>query len=65
MTRTEVDTFLATALSQVQSESIRKWATSAKNAPIIREMVLNYIAEKNAPQPGHFATYLTLVAMGA
>lgn len=54
--------FLTAALEKVESKSIREWATSTHNYPIILKMAAK--PAKAGEDPTRFATYLVCVAMG-
>lgn len=67
-TNAALDTFLASTRKCIESESIRKWTETEKNAPVIRDMAKAYftrLQKPACPDPLYFATYLTCVAMGA
>lgn len=55
-------TFTTAAIELLPSPSLKAWASSAHNLPIIQEAAKASIKNKRSPQD--FATYLTLVAMG-
>lgn len=56
--------FTTTAIAAIQSPSIREWASTARNLPIITEMAKAAITKNPKAKPEDFATYLTCVAMG-
>lgn len=61
---TKADRFAQTAIALIESESIREWARSAHNLPIITKMAHIAITRDPKAKPQDFATMLTLTAMG-
>jgi hypothetical protein len=64
MASSKADTFAVSAIALIQSESIRTWARSAHNLPIIQQMAAETLAKNPKATLEDFACYLTLVAMG-
>lgn len=56
-----LDQFIAASLGAIESRSIRAWAQTAHNAPIVREMAERAFHLKHEPE--RFAAYLVCVAM--
>lgn len=52
------------ALKHIQSDSIREWAQTAHNKPIIIKMAKEAVKKNPQAKPEDFATYLNLCAMG-
>lgn len=61
---TTPEAFTSEAIGLIQSESIRAWASSAHNLPILRRFAAATLAKNPEAKPADFATYLTLLAMG-
>jgi hypothetical protein len=61
-TKKEVRAYVTTALEAIESKSIREWATTKHNAPLIEKLALG--ALNHGTEPKRFATYLVCVAMG-
>jgi hypothetical protein len=55
------DEFVAASLAAIESRSIRAWAQTEHNAPIVREMAERAFKLKH--EPARFAAYLVCVAM--
>jgi len=64
MSSTKTSAFLTTSLNLIASESIRAWAQSAHNLPIITKMASAALTKNPKADPQGFATYLTTLAMG-
>lgn len=58
----ELKAFLSAALAAIESRSIRAWASSEHNAPIVLEMAKAAVAKKSKPEA--LAAYLVCLAMG-
>ncbi len=57
---------LANALAQVESDSIRAWATSDHNKPIWLEIARRTVRDKgDAADPVAFSAYIVCTAIGA
>jgi len=63
MKRETGERFLTQALAHVESESIRKWATTDHNRPLWVKMAKE--AAQKGYDPKRFATYIVCVAIGA
>ena len=55
--------FLKAVFAAIQSESIRAWAQTPHNAPIVKQMAKEALKKNPNLTPQYFATYLTTVAM--
>jgi hypothetical protein len=64
MTKSKATKFTTAAIAAIQSPSIRAWASSPHNLPIITEMAAQALSKNPKAKPQDFATYLTLTAMG-
>jgi hypothetical protein len=64
MSKSKAEKFTTAAIAAIQSPSMREWASSAHNLPIVTKMAVAAIAKNPRTKPADFATYLTLVAMG-
>lgn len=62
MSKMTPEAFLDAALKHVESASIRAWATTDHNKPIVLKMAANSVEKNTNPQ--YFATYLVCCAMG-
>lgn len=59
------DHLLSEALRRVQSDSIRKWATSARNFPLWQKIALDAVKKGGRlNDPDWFAGYIVASAMG-
>jgi len=58
-----VKKFFNDTLGHIESKSIREWASSEHNKPIILKMAAS--ARNNGSDPVRFATYLVCIAIGA
>lgn len=64
MSKSKAEKFTKAAIAAIQSPSMREWASSAHNLPIITEMAKSALSKNPKATSQEFATYLTLVAMG-
>lgn len=64
MSTTQAAEFAESAIALIESDSIREWARSARNLPIITKMAFIAISRNPKAKPQDFATALTLAAMG-
>lgn len=64
MSKTKAQKFTTAAIAAIQSPSIREWAQTAHNLPLITEMAQAAITKNPKLEPERFATYLLTVAMG-
>lgn len=55
---------LAQALTHVQSQSIRAWATSDANRALWLKIASTALEKNPKTDPLNFATYITITAMG-
>jgi hypothetical protein len=58
------ETLFTTALTHVESASIRKWAESERNRPIWLELATAALKKNPSSDPIRFATFIVLKAMG-
>lgn len=62
---TKADRLTKDAIKLIQSVSMREWASSAHNLPIITQMAALAIKNNGGKaDPTAFSTYLTLAALG-
>lgn len=64
MSEQSPESFTRAAVALIQSESLRAWATSARNLPIVHQLAAKMLAKDPALDPQTLATYLTVIAMG-
>jgi hypothetical protein len=57
-------TFFTLTVGLIESASIKEWAQSAHNKPIIITAITAKLQRDPKAKPRDFATYLTLCAMG-
>ena len=57
----KLDIFIAASLAAIESRSIRAWAQTERNAPIVRKMAERALGLKHEPE--RFAAHLVCVAM--
>jgi len=57
----KLDAYVAAVLAAIESNSIRAWAASEHNAPIVRKLAASEIGKT---KPADLATFLVITAMG-
>lgn len=57
----KLDAYVAAVLAAIESKSIRAWASSEHNAPIVRKLAASEIGKT---KPEDLATFLVITAMG-
>ncbi len=64
MVKMTPERFLDAALEHVESKSIREWARSDHNRPIMLKMADGVLKKNPAADPLRFGTYVTCLAIG-
>lgn len=64
MSKSKAEKFTKAAIAAIQSTSMREWASSAHNLPIITKMAETALSKDPKAEPERFATYLTCIALG-
>lgn len=64
MSKSKATKFTTAAIAAIQSPSMREWASSARNLPIITEMAKSALSKNPKADPERFACYLTTIALG-